>query len=281
MAALTDISDIINRLTGGNSGTPDHKWFWKDNRVGASAATAAVAHRLLSLWTYNGCPGAPVLGPGAVAAPDNTTNGSLKQADPGGGRQKWLLGMSAAANTAGTLILYDRLLHISGLNGTTITAQTVGGSLTRYTGAESAGNQIWIEIYTAIGSTGTTITANYTDQSGNSGQTTEAAIIGGTGYSEAQRFIPLQLADGDTGVQAVASVTLAASTLTAGNFGVTVVRPLATLSIGGIGYGNIVDSISKITGIPEIKAGACLAFAFMPNSTTSPQILGSIHTIEK
>lgn len=279
MAALTDLSDIINRVTGGNSGTPEHLFFYRDSRVDSAAAVATVAGRMTSLWQYEGVPSGGAA-PGAVAAPDNTTAGGLKQADPGGGRTKWLLGATASSSAAGTLILYDRLLHISGLSGTSTSAQTVGGTLGRYTGSESSGNQIWVEIYTQIGTTATTVTASYTDQDGNASSTTTATAIGGTGLREAQRIIPLPLASGDTGVRAVASVTLAATTGTAGDFGVSIVRPLAVLPIGLLGAGTVRDFIAGLPSIQEIKTDACLALAWLANTTTAPQVTGSIHCIE-
>jgi hypothetical protein len=279
MAALTNLSDVINRMTGGNSGTPENIFFHKDSRVDAAAAVATIAGRYTSLWQYEGSP-AGGAAPGAVAIPTNATDGALKQTDPGGGREKWLLGTAACASVAGTLILYDRLLHISGFSGTTVspTTQTVGGTLTRNTGG--VGNQIWVEIYTQIGASSTTITASYTDQDGNPSQTTTATGIGNTGLREAQRIIPLPLASGDTGVRAVASVTLAATTGTAGDFGVTIARPLAIIPVGFLGVGSIRDNISGIPTGVEIDTDACLALAWLPNSTTAPQVFGSIHMIE-
>lgn len=166
MAALSDLSDIINRLTGGNNGTPEHLFFQKSPRINGNPISPSGTRRLISLWLFDGIPGGVTALPGAVSAPTNATNGSLKQTNPGGGRQKWLLGMNCMSNYQGNLILYDRLLHMSGLSGSVITDQTVGGTLTRYTGADSVGNQIWIEIFFNLGSTSTTITANYVNQTG-------------------------------------------------------------------------------------------------------------------
>lgn len=278
MSAFADLGELVNRLTGGNSGTPELLTFWKDGRVGGAAAATPVAARWTSLWQYEGQP-AHGAAPGAVAAPTNATNGSLFQTDPGGGREKFLTGGVMHTNTLGTVMLYDRLLHISGLNGTTTPgAQTVGGTLTRYT--NGLGNQIWIEIYTQIGISSTTITASYTDQDGN-GATTPTAAIGNTGLREAQRMIPLQLAAGDRGVQAVASVTLAGSTGTAGDFGVTVVHPLGYWPIVGTGVGCFVDYITGLPALPEIETDACLALAFLPNTTTVPTFWGALQMVER
>lgn len=278
MASLTDLGDIAAQLT--TSGRAEHLFSFIDSRVGASAAVATVAARFTSLWQYNKTTGGGGAAPGAVAAPDNTTTGGLLQTDPSGGREKWLLGMNATIlGNSGTLILYDRLLHISGLSGTSTSAQTVSGSLTRNTGG--FGNQIWVEIYTQIGTTATTITASYTNQSGTSGRTTKATSIGGTGLREAQRMIPLPLQDGDTGVQAVASVTLAASTTTAGDFGVVVARPLLVLPISPVSTGSTRDCIAGFPSINEIDTDACLALSFLANSTAAPQVYVQLSTVEK
>lgn len=280
MTALADLSDILNRLSGGNSGTPQHVFSFLDGRIQAAAATAPVANRWTSLWRYNQSDGANGAAPTTVAIPDRSTVGALPIANPGSGRQQWVLGIEPMLSQAGTLLLYDRLLHQGNLSGTVTTAQTVGGTLTRYTGAESVGNQIWLEIYTAIGATGTTVTASYTNQAGTSGRTTRAASIGNTGWREGERMIPLMLQDGDTGVQSVESVTLAATTGTAGAFGVTIVHPFAAAGLIGAGYANIRDLIAGLPAIQEAKTNACLAYAFLATGTTVPSGMLGAHCIE-
>ena len=281
MTAFADLSEIANRITGGNSGTPDHAWHWIDNRIDAAAANATVAGRLTSLWKYNKSNGANGANPTTVAAPDRTTTGAMGQANAGSGREKWLLGLEAVASQIGTLILYDRLLHIGGLSGTTASpsSQTVGGTITRNT--SGVGNMIAVEIYGQIGTTATTITASYSNTTPTSGRTTKAASIGGTGLREPERMIILPLQDGDLGVSAVASVTLAATTGTAGNFGITVMRPLAQISCGGVGMPMIRDFLSGLPNIPKIDDDACLAWAWLANGTTAPQIMVVPHMVER
>lgn len=283
MADITSLSDFINLITGGNNGTPERINFYKDGRVGGGAAIAPVAGRMVSMWEYNGSPSHGAV-PTTVENPDNTTPGGLRQTNPGGVRIKRLVSLFANVTQPGTLVIYDRLLHIGGLSGTVTTAQTVGGSLTRYTnGTDLEGaNQVWIEIYTIIGTTGTTISMSYTDQDNNSGITSPTTAIGNTGLREAQRIIQMPLAAGDTGVRAVASVTLAGTTGTAGNFGVNIVRPLVTVSIGGGSIGVPRDFLTDIPALPEIKTDACLALAWVPNGTVIPQIPhGFIQFLEK
>lgn len=268
MAALVDLSDVVNRCTGGNNGTPQSIFMFKDARIGASAAGVTVAGFWNTLWEYNGTvPGGNI--PTTVLAPDNTTQGALGQASPGGGRTQYLLGAHGIANQGGTILLYDRLLQIGGLSGTVTTAQTVGGAITRNTGG--VGNQIWVEINTLIGVTGTTITAAYTNQAG-AAKTTQATAIGNTNLREVQRMIPLPLASGDTGVQSVTSATLAGTTGTAGDFGVVLMRPILSLPIVQAGIGVTRNLLTEIPGVQTIESASCLAFAFMANSAAAPQI---------
>lgn len=276
MTAFSDLDDVVAKMTGANN---EAIWAHKVARIAGAAATAPIIGRMQSLWTFDGHPSAGVA-PTTVAIPDNTTAGGLKQADPGGGREKFLMSLAAAPLTPGTLILYDRLLHIGGLSGTVVspTAQTVGGTLTRYT--NGIGNWAWAEIYTQIGASSTTITMSYTDQGAASGNTSPAVAIGNTNFREATRCIMLPLASGDTGIQAIASVTLAATTGTAGNFGVTIGHPLAIIDCPGAGMPGIRSFLQGLPAIPEVETDACLAWLWMPNSTTAPEFQGCVAMTE-
>jgi hypothetical protein len=278
MAEIADLSALVNRLTGGNSGTPEHLFFHKQERVNGALAAATVAGRWTSLWRYEGQPAHGAVQGATGAAFDNTTNGGLKQADPGGGRQKWLVGANLHSNVAGTIVLYDRLAADGTFSGTTTTAQTVSFTPpSRY--SSGVGNQVWIEIQTAIGSTATTATVNYTDQDGNTGVISPTFSIGGAGLQEAERIIPVSLATGDTGVRNVADVDLVASTGTAGDFAVILAHPLVTIPVYG-GGGTSRDLIFGDPGVIEIPTDACLAMAWIANGTTRPQIFGSLHMLE-
>lgn len=277
MAAIADLSDLINLSTGGGVAPAQANWFFKSARIGGAAATATIAGRPCSLWRYDGTPGAGAV-PGAVAAPTNATTGALPFTSPGGGRESWLTQAWATGLVGGTLILYDRLLHIGGLSGTTITAQLVGGTLTRHT--DGIGNFMMAEIYTAIGATARTVTAIYSNTVPSS-STTTAVAMGGTGFAEATRAIFLPLASGDLGVTAVTSITLSATTGTAGSFGVTVGHPIAYMGLGAPGAPGWRDFVTGMPGIPKIESGACLSLLWIPATVTAPEILGGYSIVEK
>lgn len=276
MAKFVDLSDVIAQAT--TSGRAQHLFFFKDINIAGVAAANSAANRWSSAWQLDGSPAGGAV-PGAVAIPDNTTNGGLKQTDPGGGRQLWMTGAVMGSNAQNIIMIYDRLLHIGGLDGTNVGAQTVGGTLTRYT--DGVGNQIWYEIYTQIGATARTITASYTDQDGNAGQTSQAVNIGATGYREDLRMLPIGLASGDSGVRAVASVTLSASTGTAGNFGIDIIHPLVYLHTSVSINCAVRNMVREGFNPMEILTDACLAMAFQSAATTNPYLVGSVHMVEK
>lgn len=282
MAAITDLSDLINRQTGGNSGTPENIFFHKVPRVAGVAATAPIAGRGCSLWEYDGMPAKGAI-PTSAAIPDRTLQGAIPFTAPGGTRDKHLIGASITPLTAGVYLLYDRLFHIGGLNATLTTAQTIQGSpaspaLTRNTGG--AGNIAFYEIYTIVGTTGVTLTMTYTNQAGT-GSRTSTINIGGTGFREATRMQRIPLAAGDFGIQSIQQIQLSATTTAAGNFGITIAQPLAWIPVGAAGTMGWRDYTTGLPGIPVIDPNACLALMFITAAATAPELFGSLATIEK
>jgi hypothetical protein len=246
------------------------------------AATAPIAGRGCSLWTYDGMPAGGAV-PTVAAIPDRTTQGALPFVAPTGGRDLHLIGASITPATAGVFLLYDRLFHIGGLSGTSTAGQTVQGSpaspaLTRNTGG--AGNMAWYEIYTIVGTSAAVMTMNYTNQAGTSGQTS-TINIGTTGFREVTRAQRIQLAAGDTGIRAINTVTLSTSTFTVGNFGITIAQPLAWIPVGAAGTAGWRDYTTGLPGIPVINPDACLALMFIPAAATAPEVWGCLATIEK
>lgn len=282
MAAITDLSDLINLQTGGGAGLPENVFFHKVPRVAGAAATAVIAGRSASMWTYDGMPAGGVV-PTSAAIPDRTTTGAIPFTPAGGTRDKQLIGASVATLTAGVYLLYDRLFHIGGLAGNSTADQTVQGStpspaLTRNT--SGAGNMAFYEVYTILGTTSTTLTMTYTDQDGNTGQTS-TINIGATGFREVTRMQRIPLAAGDNGIQAIEKVKLTATTGTAGNFGITIAQPLAWIPVGAAGTMGWRDYTTGLPGIPVIDPDACLALMYIPATNTATELFGSLSFVEK
>lgn len=282
MTAIASLDALINNLTGGGAVVPDHKWFWVDARIQAAAANAPVAGRFMSLWQNNksnGANGGAVPAAASSVAPTNSTIGALPYTQPTGGRQKWMLGIESGLAAAGILMVYDRLAHGGGLVSATVTAQTLTGcAVSRYTGAAADGNQIWLE-YAGVAQAVAThaLTVTYTNQAGTAGQVSKSVV---TGTVALQGMIPIPLADGDTGVQSVQSVTVSVAGTASSTFSVVIMRPLSmNIGAGGAG-GSVRDLIAGLPTMPEVLTGACLAFAWYANTTTAFTGFIGVHLAE-
>lgn len=240
----------------------------------ASIASQA-ANTYVSLWRATGQPGQGAI-PAAAANCNHTTVGGV------GFTQQTLPATSYGAylemvtgNAAMTLELHDRLVHMGGLSGTVTTAQTVGIdflSITADNMVERIGDSNysdinwWLEWYTATGSTAVTATVAVTYNDGTSG--TLSASLAAT--RPASFMLPLNGLIPSAGagkfIRAVTSVTLSATTGTAGSFGVTATRP--RMAIGcPIANFKFVSDWAQL-GLPEICNSSCL-FPMVLTSTTS------------
>lgn len=274
MGAFTGIDNYMNLMTGGNSGAPENLLFHKFmSSNGGTAVSYGFVLSMFSAWRFDGLPNAGAVA-GAVAACDKTTTGALQFTNSAGSAQKRLV--QAVAHSYGadvtSCFVMDRLLACGGLSGIVTSAQTVGGTIGRYTGGD--GNQIWIEIQTALGFGATTITASYTNQAGTAGRTTQAHSIGSTPRDPHNAF-QLALQSGDTGVRSVQSVTLAATTSTAGDFACVIYHPITLL----VGRGMSQGPFGQLGGLPEIVDDACLTFIVFEGAS-GVQFGGVLSTVD-
>ena len=267
-----NFGELVNRATGGSSAAPESVFVGIDARDGSLGVTAPVTGRWATYWSYNKQPNGEGAAPTTVTAPTGATAGAVPITAATGGRTKYLVSAFCYSPQNHYVMIYDRLLHIGNLSGTVTTAQTVGGTLTRNTGG--AGNFIAIEVFGQIGTTARTVTASYTNQAGTSGRTTQAVTIGGTGYRDISTMIFLPLQDGDTGVQAVASITLAGTTGTAGNIAVIVGRRLCYLDVMRNTFTNFPRNIA-------LETNTCLSFAAFATNVTPTRTYLRINMMEQ
>jgi hypothetical protein len=228
------------------------------------------------LWMVS--PPVPPLAPTTAAVPTKDTAGALPIENAGGGLQNSIVGFRLTSFNPGALLVADRLSHTGGLSATVTTPQTTNlptAALTRYT--DGVGVMMALTIYTLIGTTATTVSATYTNQAGVGSRVTPLVPFGGTRNREANRMIFLPLQSGDTGVRSVESVTVTATTGTAGNFGVTLFRLLQGISIeslSGVGAGGFVSGWT-VGGIPRVEPDACL-FLVSVNGYSNPAAAGAL-----
>jgi len=274
-SAADAFNDACTKLSGGNSGAPEVKHRIIDDRV-AGALDVTVSGKLHSAAYNNGIPG-EMTAPGASPAvnPTNATNGSLKQTDAAGGLTKWLTGAAFTAQCAGGLdvVLYDRLAHVGGLDGTSAGTQSVSSLADTRTGSDYINNEILIEIIALIGATGRTITFTYTNENSTGGRVTPAIIFGGTGFREAGAMIAVPLQAGDLGVKSVESCIISASTGTVGNFGIVLASTIDVYPIALSGGSVAKNYLNEWGPPPKIFPGACLMNYYSIAGAVPPRIL--------
>ena len=243
----------------------------KANIVSQAAGT------YVSLWRATGQPGQGAI-PAATAVCNNTTLGGMgftQQTSPAASYGSYM--EVASSNSAMTVEIHDRLAHMGGLNGTLTTAQTVSLDLSALGATNNISNRIgdtnysdvqwWLEWYTATGTTAVTATVNVTYNDGTTGALTGASLaaIRPAGFMLSLNAL-IPAASSGKYIRGVNSVTLSATTGTAGSFGVTATRPRMTLA-APIANMKFVADWAQL-GFPEIFNESCL-FPIVLTSTTS------------
>jgi len=175
------------------------------------------------------------------------------------------------SSIAGTYWLVDRLVHMGGMSGTATSEQLTNPTGMTLTDAYNAGRCLedgsdvdwFLEIYTDIGSSASNATVKYKDQSNTTRTCTVLSAMASATAGRLYQVTPLA----GYYIKNAFSVTLSATTGTAGNFGVTGYRRLVCVSIPVANQMVVVDFAG--TGLAEVKDNACLQFIKMDSTTTA------------
>lgn len=240
----------------------------------ASLANAA-AGQFFSLWTATGVPGTGTIPTSAVVPTKATTGafGFTNQTAPATSYLGWLAVQHS--NSASNLEIHDRLACMGGLSGTVTTAQGALSLVTTDPGADRRGDSNysnvmwWLEVYTALGATGVNATVNVTYNDDSTGNLT-AIALGAT--PRAGRLYPLVSASAGKFIKAVNSVTLSATTGTAGNFGITATRQRTSVSAPLLNKTETFDWAQL--GLPEIPNDSCLMLVMLCVTTSTGTVRG-------
>ena len=242
-----------------------------------ASIASQTANSYCSLWRATGQPGQGAI-PTVVATCKNTTVGTIgfnQQTSPITSYGAYL--EIATGNAAMTMELHDRLANMGGLNGTLTTAQSVNLDLSTLLSTDNinvrkgddnySDVQWWLEWYTATGATAVTATIAVTYNDGTTGNLSALSLAA---TRPASHMISLNslIPSAQSGkfIRGIVSVTLSATSGTAGNFGVTVTRPRMTLSAPIANHKFIADWAQL--GLPEIYNSSAI-FPIVLTSTTS------------
>lgn len=242
-----------------------------------ASIASQTANSFCSMWRATGQPGQGAIPTTAAVCNDSLLGciGFTQQTSPA--TSYFGLLEAVTSNASMTIEIHDRLMHMGGLSGTVTTAQTVNLDLDANLATDDLGArkgdanysdvQWWLEWYTATGASVVNATVNVTYNDGTSGNLTAQSLAA---TRPASHMIPLNglipAADSGKFIRDVNTVTLSATTGTAGNFGVTATRYRCAnfLPLANARWTAKWDDL----GVPEIINNSCL-FAIMLTSTTS------------
>ena len=242
----------------------------------------ALAGAYFSLWRATGQPGQGAI-PTAAATCNNALTGAMnftQQTSPATSYGAWA--NAVCSSSAVTIDIHDRLMHMGGLSGIVTIAQTVSVNLNGVTAdnmVERRGDsnfsdvQWWAEWYTDTGATASNATVAVTYNDGTTGSLTTFAA-GGT--VRAGRMIPLNnlipAAAAGKFIRSIDTVTLSASTGTAGSFGFTATRPRMTMPLL---LANKMEAFDWAQlGLPEIFNSSCLSLIELCSTTSTGTVRG-------
>lgn len=247
----------------------------------ASIANAA-AGQFHSLWRATGQPGQGAI-PTAAAVCNSALLGGFNFSQQSAPNTSYVGYLEAACqNNAVTLEVHDRLMHMGGLNGTLTTAQAVNLDLNGVT-ADNMANRIgdanysdvqwWLEWYTDTGATVVNATVAVTYSDGTTGNLTAVSLAATRRASFMQPLNGLiPAAQSGKFIRGIVSVTLSATTGTAGSFGVTATRPRVSLASP---LANIKWSADwAALPVSEAPNGSCLFLVQIAGTTSTGTVRG-------
>lgn len=233
----------------------------------------------LSSWYAGGVPQAGTMntttsGGVALSSSSALVPGQIPHFDPPSGNS-YLGRFSATVQTAGLLLLCDRLLHCGKAGGSAISVTSFSAQTLNTTTlparddngqTNGVGVQCGIEISSGTGAFSSIYaTVSYTNSSGTSGRS-GTTVSDLASVAQGQIF-PLQLAAGDFDVRSVQSLTLSAS-LTSGGIGIVLYRILAGLEIPVNSANTVLDALTS--GFPQIYNGCVPFLIFVPLGLGGP-----------
>lgn len=246
--------------------------------IDKASLSNVAATQFHSLWRATGQPGQGAI-PTAAATCDNALTGALQfnQQTPPATSYLGIL-EAVCSNATTTLEIHDRLMHMGGLNGTLTSAQTVGLDVHASIASDNLAARIgdsnysdvqwWMEWYTDTGASASVATINVTF---NDGTSANLSAFNLTATRRASLMIPLNslIAAADSGkfIRDINTVTLVATTGTAGNFGFTATRYRGAtfMPVANARFTAKWDDL----GIPEIPNESCLFPIVVPGATTT------------
>jgi hypothetical protein len=271
--AITDESTLIAALKG----------VLGSRFLAKASATAEGLGTFHSLWKLAGQPGPginpPLFSAGANYTPTKATAGAFPFVNGAADGERAYLKFAPLPGTAGTFIAYDRLWACSGFGTVVTTAQVVvtPGALPAARDPNAGLDVLpFIEVYTAPGATTATWTITGVDANGNAGRTwTYTHPANAESVGQMMLALPGGASPSSTaGIRQVTQFQCSATSGTAGDVGVSLVRMGPTASSPIASQGPVLDAL--LTGLPTVYNDSCIAFMTLCSTTNTGLLLGEL-----
>ena len=266
MPGFTSYADMLAEYEAGKN---FHREFYKSHSVAPE-----IGH-WTSLWYDSGTPaaGADPAGTPGEAYANHASAFSFADVDPD---RKLLLRLSGSCNDAIALMLYDRLVGVSGITLDSTGDKTVNSAaLTRYT--SGIGVEAWLEITTAqVGST-TLSMSSYTNDAGTAARDGASATFAGLNQ-RTMFFLPLKDGANDKGVRSLETINVSVETASAGVANLILLKPIAYIPIPPEAS-NEREFVLDLSKYPRIYDDATLALMAFCGSSGSFQVTGGLELV--
>ena len=256
----------------------------KDYCIAKASIATQGAGGFTSLWRATGCPdqgGIPTVTGTSVIS---TLTGSLGTLTVTSGNSAYIANLTISGTISHSFYLYDRVMHLGGLLGTAsgstaladCTLSTLSYVTTRGFNADFSNVEWWLDIYADIGTTARVITFTYTSPTA-SGQTCTLSYGGTSPLNQDSRSFRIIPAVGHP-IVSIQSFSPAATTGTAGSWGITARRRLAQVSMNQPYIGASYDFAG--VGMPLVYNNSCIEALVLSSTTSSGVIEGTVTVIE-
>lgn len=272
--ALNTVDDIFDGLVNAKQVLRLNKYF---------QAAFATAGSWISSWRAVGTPGPgadpPLYTAGSGYAVSAPIDGAPLINTPSISNR--LAVATAASNTSNTsntscrIVVADRLWACSGIPfGQGTHPITTPGTLPARAG-NGEGVEIWLETYANIGASTGTFTVTYLN---TLGELKTSQSVTPQSSATAGQMLPIPLAQGDSGVSQIISVTKT-NTWTSGSFGLTLLKRIIEIPIPGVPNANTTDWTR--TGLPVVPPETAIMLVCQNQTTSRPLVDVSLTLIDK
>lgn len=190
--------------------------------------------------------------------------------------KSFLVQLGAIANGNCVLMLYDRLVGVSGISVASTGDKTINSiALPRYSVPTDAYNvEAWLEVTTATATTAPIVTMNsYTNGAGTPGQG-GVAIAFPAAVTDQRTMMKFKMDTASRGIQACATINVGTAA-SAGVVNFLLIRPLVYMNLRANMWTEK-DLLVQLSSFVGLQPGHSLALAMLATGTTAVNIEGTI-----